>query len=175
MRKIILGLLLTFTSITCLQLQAGAQQNDTIDPQKKAAIMELLDVTGTRQNLQLMADAMRENFKAQVPEMTESIIEEFDKALNYDSLVSIIIPIYAKHWSTEEMKGMVAFYKSPLGQRMMKEMPAILKESMAANMQRSKQIGARIQEKIQEMKEAAQDSQPSKNEVEEKPPLGDDI
>jgi len=159
MRKIFLSLLLTFGLLAGFQWQANAQQNDTIDHQKKNAILELLDVTGTRSNLQLMADAMRENIKAQMPEMTEDIMEEFEKAMDYDSMVAIIIPIYARHWSTDEIKGMVAFYRSPLGQRMMKEMPGILKESMAVNMQRTKELSIRIQKKVQQIEEAKQQNQ----------------
>lgn len=175
MRKFILGFLLACTSITCFQPPAKAQQNDSIAPEKKEAILELLEVTGAKQNLEVMASAMRENLKTQIPDITEPILQEVNNALNYDSLAYIIIPIYAKHWSTQDLKDMVAFYRSPLGQRMLKEMPAILKESMAASMQRGKDLGARLYEKVQQLKQAQQDSLPSKNEVEEKQPLSDDI
>jgi uncharacterized protein len=37
--------------------------------------------------------------------------------------------VYAKHFTEQELKEMVAFYKSPLGQKMLKEEPVALDES----------------------------------------------
>jgi uncharacterized protein len=38
--------------------------------------------------------------------------------------------IYAKHFTEQELKELVAFYKSPLGQKMLKEEPLALDQSM---------------------------------------------
>jgi uncharacterized protein len=45
-------------------------------------------------------------------------------------LVYEVAVIYAQHFTEQELKELVAFYKSPLGQKMLKEEPAALDQSM---------------------------------------------
>jgi hypothetical protein len=45
-------------------------------------------------------------------------------------LVYEVAVIYAKHFTEQELKELVAFYKSPLGQKMLKEEPLALDQSM---------------------------------------------
>jgi hypothetical protein len=45
-------------------------------------------------------------------------------------LVYEVALIYAKHFSEQELKDLVAFYKSPLGQKMLKEEPLALDQGM---------------------------------------------
>ena len=53
---------------------------------------------------------------------------------DYDSkraeLVYEVALIYAKHFTEQELKDLVAFYKSPLGQKMLKEEPLALDQGM---------------------------------------------
>jgi len=43
-----------------------------------------------------------------------------------------MIPVYQKHLTKGDVDGLVAFYSSPTGEKMLKEMPAIMSESMQA-------------------------------------------
>jgi uncharacterized protein len=45
-------------------------------------------------------------------------------------LVYEVAVIYAAHFTEQELKDLVAFYKSPLGQKMLKEEPLALDQSM---------------------------------------------
>jgi hypothetical protein len=45
-------------------------------------------------------------------------------------LVYEVALIYAKHFTEQELKDLVAFYKSPLGQKMLKEEPLALDQGM---------------------------------------------
>ena len=45
-------------------------------------------------------------------------------------LVYEVALIYAKHFTEQELKELVAFYKSPLGQKMLKEEPLALDQGM---------------------------------------------
>jgi len=54
---------------------------------------------------------------------------------DYDGRVTDLVDasarIYATHFSEAELKEMLAFYKSPLGQKMILEEPKVMDESMA--------------------------------------------
>ncbi len=43
-----------------------------------------------------------------------------------------VIPIYDRHLSHEEIRGLIQFYETPLGRRLVKVLPQIMQESMAA-------------------------------------------
>jgi len=43
-----------------------------------------------------------------------------------------VVPIYDKYLSNEVVKGLLDYYNSPLGQRMLKALPEVARESQAA-------------------------------------------
>jgi hypothetical protein len=43
-----------------------------------------------------------------------------------------MVPIYASAFSTEDIQGLIQFYESPLGQRVVKNLPAVDQQSQAA-------------------------------------------
>jgi len=53
-------------------------------------------------------------------------------ALPMDEMVDAIIPIYQKHLTKADLAAVTAFYSSPAGQKILKELPAIMSESMQA-------------------------------------------
>ena len=42
-------------------------------------------------------------------------VDEFKAKVNLDSLLSIVTPIYAKHFTLDELNELIAFYKTPIG------------------------------------------------------------
>ncbi|HEY6838620.1 MAG TPA: DUF2059 domain-containing protein [Geobacteraceae bacterium] len=66
------------------------------------------------------------------PKAVDIIKEEINKiyAEEMPSLMAQIVPVYAKHFTPEEVKGLIAFYATPLGQKSIKEMPTLLNECM---------------------------------------------
>jgi uncharacterized protein len=54
--------------------------------------------------------------------------------------VDAIVPIYQKHLTKADLEALTQFYGSPVGQKILNEMPAILSESMEAG----GQIGQRM-------------------------------
>lgn len=45
-------------------------------------------------------------------------------------LLNEVAKVYAEHFTETELKGLVTFYKSPLGQKMVNEEPGIIDESL---------------------------------------------
>ena len=48
------------------------------------------------------------------------------------SVTDAMVPIYASAFSTEDIQGLIQFYESPLGQRVVKNLPAVDQQSQAA-------------------------------------------
>ena len=49
---------------------------------------------------------------------------------NADQALDRMYAIYAKHFTADELKQMVAFYKTPVGAKTLVEMPAVINETM---------------------------------------------
>jgi hypothetical protein len=47
-----------------------------------------------------------------------------------DEMLAELLPVYARHYTTAEIQQLATFYQSPLGQKMLANMPAVMAESM---------------------------------------------
>ncbi|HXG57340.1 MAG TPA: DUF2059 domain-containing protein [Vicinamibacterales bacterium] len=47
-----------------------------------------------------------------------------------DGLMANIVSVYAKHFSAEDVRGLVAFYNTDVGKKLIAMMPKLLQESM---------------------------------------------
>jgi uncharacterized protein len=111
----------------------------TVDPAKEADIRALLEITGSAKLGDEMQKAFLEQVRASFAEslpqnerskrFLDDYIDRFQKKFNPQALTELTIPIYDKHISADDLKGLLAFYQSPLGERTLKALPLVLQES----------------------------------------------
>jgi hypothetical protein len=58
--------------------------------------------------------------------------KKFRDKVRTQEFVDMIVPIYARHCTQEEIEQLLAFDQSPIGKRMVEEQPLLVKESMEA-------------------------------------------
>jgi hypothetical protein len=120
----------------------SAQPSGAIDPQKEARIRELMDLTGAKNLGQQLIDAGMEQFRSSVldsqpdnpraKQFVDAFVTRFQKHFDPTALTDRIIPIYDQYLTAEDLKGLLDYYRSPLGQRMLKALPDVARESQAA-------------------------------------------
>ena len=127
------------------QAHAGAalQTGPHLDPTKEADIRSLLELVGARDAVQDATtkgtEQFRENLIASVPEsdrgqqFVKAFIADYQKKFNADDVTAQLLSIYDKHFTDDEIKSLLQFYGSPLGQKFAAEMPKIAVETQAAN------------------------------------------
>jgi uncharacterized protein len=113
-----------------------------IEPQKEARIRELMDLTGAKNLGQELIQAGMEQFRSTVQDsqpdnprakqFVDAFVARFQKHFDPDTLTERIIPIYDKYLTNDDLKGLIDYYRSPLGQRMLKSLPELTRESQAA-------------------------------------------
>ena len=54
---------------------------------------------------------------------------ELDKAVGWDKLKPDMVKLYTSNFSEQELKDLIAFYQSPLGQKVLQKMPALTAQS----------------------------------------------
>jgi uncharacterized protein len=68
------------------------------------------------------------NLSRELNEVSAQLRREYEA--KKAELVYEVAIVYAKHFSEQELKDLVVFYRSPLGQKMLKEEPVALDESL---------------------------------------------
>jgi hypothetical protein len=115
-------------------LEQKLEKNTTyINPVYKKSLAEMLEVSGSNANFTMMLNQMLPALKqqnAKVPKEAWADIQlEFNKSCML-GLVDLLTPIYEKHLTIEDIQGVIAFYKTPLGTKFAKKSKIIGKESM---------------------------------------------
>jgi hypothetical protein len=123
--------------------QHSAQTTGAIDPAKEADIRSLMELVGARDAMQDFAahgaDQIRENLLASVPnnqrgqQFVNAFVDTYKAKFDADQATSQLVQIYDQHFSQDEIKGLLQFYGSPLGQKFAAEMPKINQEMQASN------------------------------------------
>ena len=131
-----------------------------IDPAKDGEIRALLELVGARDQVQdsvtLTAEQYREKLLATVPNgdkgqaFVNAVISDYERRFDVDQVTEQLVIIYDKHYSEDEIKGLLQFYGSQLGQKVASEGPRISREIQEAS--RTTAIKA-VKEALQQAKE----------------------
>ena len=128
---------------TAAQDQASTAQAKPIDPVKDSDIRSLMELIGAHDQVQdavnNSSEQYREKLLATVPNndkgqaFVTSFIESYQKKFDVDQLTEQLVVIYDKHYTDDEIKTLLQFYGSPVGQKVAAEMPKIDREIQAAS------------------------------------------
>jgi uncharacterized protein len=131
--------------------QSDAQAQDStptattraIDPVKDADIRSLLELVGAKDQVQdgvnNAADQFREKLQQTVPNtdkgaaFVNAFLAAYQKKLDQNQINNQLVAIYDKHFSEDDIKGLLQFYGSPIGQKVAAEMPKVIREIQAAS------------------------------------------
>jgi hypothetical protein len=129
-------------SASPVQGNAAPQANSSIDPVKEADIRSLMELVGAHDLVQDGANTAieqsREKLLTTVPNndkgqaFVNAFAVSYQKKFDVDQVADQLVGIYDKHFTEDEIKGLLQFYGSPLGQKVAAEMPKIGRETQAA-------------------------------------------
>ena len=67
---------------------------------------------------------------AELPGAVEAIRSMFEDPQLIEEMTAEIVPLYARHFTVQEIRQIADFYKTPIGTKMLATMPQIMGESM---------------------------------------------
>ncbi len=154
-------------------LVLGGMSASAQDPQRSAAAEELLKVMNVQDAIEKSFAMVKKMIPAQMEKMTQmagetnmpaNVSRQTDKMLDmisvefsWDKIKADYIALYADTFTEQEIKDMIAFYKSPVGQALVKKQPELMKRSMEI----SQKVMMQIMPKIQAMAEEAEKTAPA--------------
>jgi hypothetical protein len=163
---------LSLTLAICLIfVKTGATQQSASDaPATKEDVQKYLDVMHSREMMAQMVEAMSKpmhqmihdryvkdkdklppDFEARMNKMMDDTM----KAFPWDEMMESMVPVYQKHLTKGDVDALTAFYGSPTGQKILRELPAITAEAMQSMMpmmqKQMKTMTERVQEEVAQM------------------------
>lgn len=159
-------------TILCLALGSVvlAQQSPADAPATKEDIEKYLEVTHSRelmlQSIDAMAKPMHDMVHQQYLKDKDKLPADFEARVNrvlddmlrnmpWDEMMQAMVPIYQKHFTKGDLQAVTAFYSTPTGQKLLREMPALMADAMTVMMPAIQKhiadVGARVQEEMAEL------------------------
>jgi hypothetical protein len=150
-----------FAAAALAGMPSFAMAAPAADPQVTAAVKVLLDAMDVREAMAASAAAMEEAMPsmmrsqiagmiqndpdrtaeqkrqalAKLEEMLPVVARASGKVLRdpavVDEMIAEMVPLYANNYSLDEIRQLTAFYRTPLGRKMMALTPRLAAESMA--------------------------------------------
>jgi hypothetical protein len=156
--------------------EAAAQNRAAAEAKKVAAapptreevlkLFDLLQITKTmdavidatkQQSMEIAEQMVRERMpnitpeqKKQFSDMVDDVMRQSLGAEAIQEMLAATIPVYQRHLTKSDLDAMVAFYSSPVGQKILHEQPAMVQESMVASAGIQQRIARSMFQKIDE-------------------------
>lgn len=122
----------------------------TPEEKKNETIAKLLRLTGAGEMGVQMMDQMLNQFRQLHPDVPNAFWDEFLADASVDGLEALIVPIYAKHFTQEELDALIEFYESEIGRKLIAKQPMIMQESFFAGQQWGKEIADKVVKRLKE-------------------------
>ena len=132
---------------------AGTQsiQKRETDPSKEADIRRMMSLTNfealVRQEMNGMEGNIKTSMTNSLPpgnyrdKLVDLFIKKFHSNLRTNELADRAIPVYDRHYSSSEIKELIRFYETPIGQKLVKELPAVTAELQQAGSAWGEDVG----------------------------------
>jgi hypothetical protein len=124
-----------------------------IDPAKEADIRRLLDLAGTKAAITQILDGMEKNIRPVITnslppgdyraKLVDLFLEKFQSHSKAEipQLLDSAVPLYDKYFSREDIKGLIQFYETPLGQKALSALPKLTVEMQGEGMKLGEKFG----------------------------------
>jgi len=159
-----------------------AQQTAADAPATKEDVQKYLDAVHSREMMAQMVEAMAKPMHQMIHEQylkekdilpadfeagMDKKLDDMMKSFPWNEMLQSMVPVYQKYLTKGDIDALVAFYSSPTGQKLLRDLPAMTGEAMQAMMPiLQKQIDG-MNERLQQ--QVAQMLKDSKAKLGEKP------
>jgi len=104
-------------------------------------VRELLEAMHMSQTFDQLNAQMTEVMGKAVPCVPATYWQGFVDANSRQQLLTRMVPIYQNHFTAEDVDGLLKFYRSPLGQKVITQMPLAMAEGMKTTQQWGRERG----------------------------------
>ena len=120
------------------------------DTAKIALIRQVIAATRAADQAVLAMEAALPAQRASNPRIPAVFWDRFAERVRTRraEFVELLVPIYDQRFSPPELRGLLAFYQSPLGVRLLEVQPDLTRDAMMAGQQWGMRLGAEIGQEL---------------------------
>lgn len=154
--------LAVLAALACLGYLPSARA-DELTEAKRQDVLRLLDLTGAFRIGQMFSSAivrqMTDALRSARPDIPTDVMDILPNAVDEviaaemtaaGGFADLVVDVYQRHFTHEDVRGLIAFYETPLGRKLSEELPAMTQESMQAGMKWGVGIAPKIQERVKQ-------------------------
>ena len=140
----------------CADEPQSAPAGDTaVNPPEDSAtknkdIRTLLELSGSAKLGVQIAGQMIDQFRKSIPNVPPEFWDEFKKEIKPQELTDLVVPVYERHFSDADIRELIKFYQSPIGQKLVATLPQITQESMVAGREWGQNLARKVQQRLKE-------------------------
>lgn len=113
----------------------GGQALANAAPATEEQVRQLLDVVGVGKMLAQMNTQAVTTLQQSMPCVAPDFWQNYMDANQTQLFIGRLVPVYQHHFTADELEGLLKFYRSPLGQKVVNEMPVTMAEASQAGQQ----------------------------------------
>lgn len=130
---------------------AGSQAMATAAPASEDQVRQLMDVVGVGKMLAQMNAQAVTTLQQSMPCVSPDFWQNYMDTSQTQLFIGRLVPVYQHHFSADELDGLLKFYRSPLGQKVINEMPTTMAEANQAGQQWSHERSAQMISELKQM------------------------
>ena len=146
-----IGVLCVLGGAAHAQTTATQKQPET---QKQKDIRKLLKITGSGELGTQVMGQMIGNMKKAMPQVPDKFWADFMKEVHTDELVDLIVPVYDRNLSQNDVTELIHFYESPTGKKFVSVLPKITQESMTVGEKWGRDLAMKVMTKLNQQQGA---------------------
>jgi hypothetical protein len=130
---------------------AGGQAMATAAPASEEQVRQLMDVVGVGKMLAQMNSQAVTTLQQSMPCVSPDFWQNYMDPSQTQLFIGRLVPVYQHHFTADELDGLLKFYRSPLGQKVINEMPTTMAEANQAGQQWSHERSAQMISELKQM------------------------
>ena len=111
---------------------------------KEDIIKQFVQIYGVKENMQA-------NFNQMTATLKPDQAEAFRQSVKVDEIIQLLLPIYDKYFSADDLRAYIRFYSSVEGKKLVQTLPLLMKDSVDVSM---KYLDAHLPESLKQEQEA---------------------
>ena len=136
------------------------RMEDIIQNTRKQTKLVLTDLVNKQ------ADVLTPKEISQLQRMMDDMIDDVYKDYPLEAILQDMVPVYQKHLTESDVNQLIAIYGSPIGQKLLREVPAMTSEAMQVSYARLQpkmgEIVGKLRKKMEQMVEEDQKQKDNK-------------
>jgi hypothetical protein len=130
-------------SLALLQTQPAAGDDDA----RRTLALEVMTLTGATAGGDQLGQGMMAILRPVYPGVPEEFWARLASEISIQEIIELSIPIYMRHFDEQELAELVAFYKSPIGRKMIERMPEVMQEGTQIGAEwRDRKLGEAVEQ-----------------------------